>query len=270
MTELPRQTAILIGATGGSGTRALCHALRGIGVFMGVRLNDPGDAMDFEPILDDCINPVLRATKTLDYRVADLPAPLAREVTDRYRETALIHLRDRPAEAIGWGWKNPRSMFLLPCIAQVLPSLVFVHLVRDGRSMALSRNQNQVTKHFESLFGTPGDHTDRPGCIRLWATANAAVADWGARELADRYLRIRFEDLYTEPRTHLDRILAAAGLDGVVDPDRVASAAAAIRRPPDAERWRTLPPDEIAALERVAGPVLDRFGYRPAGGSAFG
>ena len=46
-----------------SGTRAVCHALQALGVFMGTRLDGAGDAMDFEPILDDGINAVLRTTE---------------------------------------------------------------------------------------------------------------------------------------------------------------------------------------------------------------
>ena len=43
---------VVIGGTGGSGTRAVQSALAAAGVFMGERLNESGDAMDFEPFLD--------------------------------------------------------------------------------------------------------------------------------------------------------------------------------------------------------------------------
>ena len=79
----------------------------------------------------------------------------------------------------------------------------FLHLVRDGRDMALSDNQNQPKKHYQALFGDAYEacHDAAPECaIRLWATANSQVADWGERELGNRYMRVRFEDVCASPR----------------------------------------------------------------------
>ena len=67
---------IVVGATSGSGTRVVQAVLARAGVFMGVRLNEAGDAMDFEPILDELINPVLAVTRSLDYR-AEKPSRAA-------------------------------------------------------------------------------------------------------------------------------------------------------------------------------------------------
>ena len=100
-------------------------------------------------------------------------------------------------------------MYLLPLIHTLFPDLVFVHLIRDGRDMALSSNQNRARKHFEALFGTAGDPDNPNDAIRLWATANTGVAAWGERSLGPRYLLIRFEDLCAEPELWLARIIAA-------------------------------------------------------------
>ena len=54
---------IVIGGSGGSGTRVLRNALIAAGVFMGTRVNDAGDALDFEPWLDCRINHILAATR---------------------------------------------------------------------------------------------------------------------------------------------------------------------------------------------------------------
>jgi hypothetical protein len=69
---------IVVGGTGGSGTRVVRAVLARAGAFMGVRLNGAGDAMDFEPFLDATINPVLAVTRSFDYSMDTLPAALRR------------------------------------------------------------------------------------------------------------------------------------------------------------------------------------------------
>ena len=49
----------LIGATGGSGTRALRLALIACGAHFGARTNEAGDAADLFPFYDQHINPTL-------------------------------------------------------------------------------------------------------------------------------------------------------------------------------------------------------------------
>lgn len=247
---------ILIGATGGSGTRALRQMLMATGVFMGNRVNESGDAMDFEPLLDDVINPVLSATHGLDYDPASLPADLTEQATAGYRTIAEAFLADRPDESIAWGWKNPRSMYLLPMIHAVFPGLRFIHLIRDGRDMALSDNQNQTRKHFAALMGQEPPADERIASIMIWAKANGTAADWAARVLQDRVFTLRFEDLCAQPAKEARRLFDWAGLSGNVD-----DAAQLIKPPSSIGRSRELDAATAARMIEIAGPQLERFGY---------
>ena len=258
---------MVIGGTGGSGTRVLHGALGKAGLFMGTgaRLNHAGDAMDIEPMLDAYINPILSATKNLDYEVENLPAELAegagRDLTlgvDRF-------LRDLPDRAVPWGWKNPRSMYVLPLIVGLFPDVRFIHLVRDGRDMATSDNQNQPRKHYQALFDKPLDETDPSGSIRLWAAANLGIANWGERRLASRYLRIRFEDLCVNPEIGIAALLDFAGLKTLA-PGTIREIAGEFVTPPGSlGRWRELETDVAANLSRHAADALSRFGYTDLG-----
>jgi len=258
-----RVSPIVIGATGGSGTRVVHGILREAGLFMGVdpRLNHAGDAMDIEPMLDRHINPILSAAGSLDYRIEDLPATLA----DAARADLLIgvgrFLGDLPSPAARWGWKNPRCMYILPLIHELFADLKFIHLVRDGRDMATSENQNQPRKHYEALFSEALDPDDPAGSLRLWAEANGAVADWGERMLAGNYLRIRFEDLCAAPSDGVTRIVEFAGFSAE-QAESVRHRAASLVSPPDGlGRWRDLPHEVTDALTRQGANVLERFGY---------
>jgi hypothetical protein len=178
------------------------------------------------------------------------------ELLEDLRRTLARHVAGLPSPR-RWGWKEPRSMYLIPLFDQQFANLRFLHVVRDGRDMAFSSNQNQLRKH-GSLAGLP-----RPGLspaaesIALWAWANAGVARYGRESLGDRYLRIRFEDLCQEPAAIVERVLDFLGLEG--DPGAVVDEVVV---PSTLGRWRAEDPRLIDELEQVAGPALADLGYR--------
>jgi len=258
LRTLTDRAPLVIGGTGGSGTRALRAALAAAGVFMGVRLNESGDAMDFEPFLDDWINPLLGRARSLDYRLQDLPAEILVPVRHGFRAALATYVRDRPRGRI-WGWKNPRSMYVLPVILDRCPGTRFIHMVRDGRDMAVSTNQNQVRKHYAALFGHPLPPDLALASIELWQRANLEVAAWCQARLGTRHRRIRFEDLCTDPAGTLRDLLRWMGGDYG---DRIALAgASAISAPSSMGRWRRLPAAQLAVLEGLAGTGLAKFDY---------
>lgn len=256
-----RAAPLLIGATGGSGTRALHGALGEAGLFVGTRLNHAGDAMDFEPFLDEIINPILRETRSLDYALDQLSARTRTVAESGFKAALKTYAAELPRKAGHWGWKNPRSMFVLPIIAAACPGMSFLHLVRDGRDMALSDNQNQPNKHYEALFGEAYEGAAPECAIRLWAAANSQVADWGERELGNRYMRIRFEDLCAAPGAVLSNALIKGGIEPALARHVGAGADAVIRTPSSVGRWHSLPDEDARTLSEKAANALERFGY---------
>ena len=150
----------VIGGTGGSGTRALYHALSAAGVFMGRRLNGAGDAMDFELILDETINVILSHTRSLNYLLSDLPRQTRVAMRRRFAHILSVYAEERPGAP---GAEDSRSMYILPLIFDRCPGLRFIHLVRDGGEMAQSANQNQPKK---TLCGS--HRPSPPGRPRGW------------------------------------------------------------------------------------------------------
>ena len=59
----------MIGGTGGSGTRVVQSILERAGVFMGARLNESKDAMDFEDYLDEMINQVVSVRGSVAFSI---------------------------------------------------------------------------------------------------------------------------------------------------------------------------------------------------------
>lgn len=238
----------LVGATGGSGTRVVARMLRSAGMFTGEKLNPYEDAVELGFFSDRWINRYLAAGDQPDDMRAEMEADLRAVLADH--TTGLV--ADAP-----WGWKEPRSIYLLRFWHETMPSVRFLHFIRDGRDMAFSENQNQLTKHGDAVLdsaGRKGRTSTRS--IALWARVNEMAADYGERHLGPRYLRVRFEDLCAEPGPTVARMYEFFGLEGD------AAAAAAEVRPPDTlGRWQLRRKGVIEELTEAAGPALERFGY---------
>jgi Sulfotransferase family len=236
---------IVIGATGGSGTRVAARIVQRCGVYIGVNLNPAADARDLARY----------SSRWVDRFLVEPAKP---GLQDRMLADLARVLEQHLAEGNGppWGWKEPRSILLLPFFARVLPGMRFVHVLRDGRDIAFSRNQNQPRKHGRSFLGTDADLDSPTGSITLWREVNLAAARFGEGELGERYLRIRFEDLCAEPEPVIGRMLGFLELSG--DP---AALAREVQPPPTIARWRHEDAALVEELERIARPALERFGY---------
>jgi hypothetical protein len=235
----------VIGATGGSGTRVVARIVRAGGMYIGDDLNRSEDALDFAAFSDRWVNAA----------VAGSQPP---ELTDELRALVARQWRRRPPDARAWGWKEPRSVYLLPILDAELPGLRYLHVVRDGRDMAYSSNQVQLRKHGDAVVGEDAGDAEALRSIALWSEVNLRAAEHGERALGSRYLRLRFEDLCADPVPAVQSIFRFFGLEG--DVERIA--AAEVEAPLTLGRWRTKDAGAIAALEDRAQEALRRFGYQ--------
>lgn len=240
----------VIGATGGSGTRVVARIVRTSGLYTGEKLNPYEDAVELGFYSDRWIDGYVNAG-------GDVSAEERGAMESDLRGVLADHLSTVPEGAVAWGWKEPRSIYLLRFWNETMPGLRFVHFLRDGRDMAFSENQNQLTKHGAAVLGDDlrkaKTHTRS---IALWNRVNLAAADYGEQVLGPRYLRVRFEDLCSEPAATVAAILEFFGLEGDVE------AAAAEVRPPDSlGRWQLRRRKVIDEITETARPALERFGY---------
>ena len=240
-----------IGATGGSGTRVVARMVREGGMFTGLDLNAYEDSLLFAGFSDRWIDEFVRS--------GGQPASpeLLAGMRDDLDSLVRSYLASLPPSARLWGWKEPRSIYLVPFFAEAMPTFRFLHFIRDGRDMAFSENQNQLVKHGDAVLGAELRKEKKPvRSIALWSRVNSAAADFGEARLGDRYLRVRFEDLCAEPVATVRGIYEFFGLEG-----DAAAAAAAVRPPESLGRWQQRRKGIVDALHRTAEPALARFGY---------
>jgi len=231
---------LVIGGTGGSGTRLFVGLAQSAGVQMGTLLNDSEDQLEIAAYFDRWINRWLTEDRACEKIMA--------------KELGEIVNRHRAVPSVRWGWKEPRSVFLLEFLDRTFSGLRFLHVLRDGRDLAFSTNQNQLRKHGEVMLGSAGS-VEPTRSIALWAKVNGAAADYAESEMEGRYLRLRFEDLLSSPDE------AASSLAEFCGEGRTSTAALELLRPESLGAWRRAPSEVIRRLTEEAGPALARFGY---------
>ncbi len=188
------------------------------------------------------------------------------------------------AERVGkprWGDKTPIYVEHMREIAGALPEACFVHLIRDGRDVALSRIRRAL------------DEPPPAGRIAQAWKRRITAARKQARRL-DHYIELRYEDLVAETEPALRRVcefidlgydvamldyhrragerlsemagdLPARGGKALRPGSERLAAHALAAEPPRAERvgaWREeMRPEDVAAFEDAAGGLLEELGY---------
>lgn len=239
---------IIVGGTGGSGTRAVAHYLSMAGVFMGSRLNRSMDSLPFAVVLDQYTD------QWLAFRDDEARGFDREGFVSLWRDRAREHLAGHnPLEL--WGTKNPRTILILELLYQSFAQMRFLHVIRDGLEMAYSSNQRQLTIHGEGILGPamPGE-TPPERSLRLWAVVNDQARQLGKRQ-PGRYACVRYEDFCVNPVGEMQRIARQLSLHLQHQN---------IRRSDYLRSTRRIAPDDAATIlplnPSVAG-TRSRFGY---------
>lgn len=174
-----------------------------------------------------------------------------------FRAYARLHGKSR------WGDKTPRYVEDIPLLARLFPEARFLHLIRDGRNVALS--------YADVPFGpkTVGK------AAKLWSTRVCAGYTDGRRLPPGRYIEIRYEDLVEDALGEAKDICEFLELDfdpgmleyteksGAVLP-RASTFNPHVTEPPqqNVRSWSdSMPGFHIEVFEAVAGDVLSELGY---------
>lgn len=169
-----------------------------------------------------------------------------------------------------WAVYDPDSVLHVRRIKADLPDALFVHIIRDGRDIALSLMK---MGGFRPLPWNPKPRGLLETAL-YWQWMVQTGRRYG-REISDDYVEIRYEDLVTEPRS----TLASLGrfLDHDLDYDRILrtgvgrlresnssfldEGSRAVEHP--VNRWKErLSEQEVASLEALIGRSLEEFGYQ--------
>jgi hypothetical protein len=172
-------------------------------------------------------------------------------------------------QAPRWAVYDPDNVLHIERVKGDIPNALFVHIIRDGRDIALS------LKKMGGFTPLPWDRGQTDSLV-----ATALYWEWmirkgrtnGSKFPAD-YIEIRYEDLLTSPHETLDRL--GVFIDDDLDYDRIQRAGlgrlsetnSSFREEGAKElnplgRWKErLSPADVAAIEATVGACLEENGY---------
>lgn len=190
----------------------------------------------------------------------------------RIAEETYARLLDRHPTASHILDKHPAYALHMPLIDKLLPKSRFLHIVRDGREVAVS----MMSAKKRIGFGA----AEIAGAAKAWATHVRAAQDMGRELGPDRYLEVTYEDLMERTHEVLSEIFRFAGLplSGTAIADIAAEHAIskkqvsrgdaslnALRKTPGAI-WRTkLSLVQRWTMDRMVGDLLLKLGYARPG-----
>jgi len=255
LPSVPPQGArmpVAIGAIGGSGTRVLPSILRLAGFWMGAWINPKTqDAMAPRYFLQR------HFAELANHRSNEDPA-----LIKAFLRVTAAHRWGMPDPGGPWGWKNPRSMWIIPFLAHVYPEFKFIHIVRDGRDMALSDNTNLLRKHGDFLLDDPHCRENHEAAqLRLWTLGNRVAYEDGTQYLGTNYSVVNYETLCARPHYTLERLFAFLSVEA--DEAVVAAASRLIVPSAGIGRWRKSDLRILQEPDEETLRTLALFGYGP-------
>jgi hypothetical protein len=177
-----------------------------------------------------------------------------------YRSTYGWLLRQHLDADLRFVEKTPQNSFVVPFLARAFPEAQFVHIIRDGRDVALSYSKEPWLQaaSLGSDRWEPGGYrwgpyarfwverervdefestSDLHRCIWAWRRFTEAALAAGADLSSARYLELRYEDVVTEPGAAAEPLLEFLGEYGQ-DAQTALQRALSGARPASVGRWR--------------------------------
>ena len=203
-----------------------------------------------------------------DTPIEDVRAQLVGPTTVRYPQAIeaayMAFAQNRNKKR--YGDKTPRYIEDLPLLARLWPEAKFVHLVRDGREVALS--------YADVPFGP----STVAKAAALWKERVVLGMEQGRPLGPDRYTELRYERLLANPQAEVEGLCSFLDLDfepAMLDYSQSARAEVLDRARlynPNVTRSITktrswdeqMPPSQVEVFEAVAGDTLEELGYERA------
>jgi Sulfotransferase family len=171
-----------------------------------------------------------------------------------------------------WVEKTPDNVLYLRQIKLQIPDALIIHIIRDGRDVAISLSKWHGTNFGKGrFFVATGSKLVNLGVFWKWLVQKGRLA---GKEIGRDYCEIRYEDLITAPQLILDRVgqfiqhdldyerILQAGVGAVSRPDTSFAPPGSARHVNPVGRWKKhFSSEELAGFEALNGDYLQELGY---------
>ncbi|MGC2172343.1 MAG: sulfotransferase [Candidatus Sulfotelmatobacter sp.] len=175
----------------------------------------------------------------------------------------------RSQGALRWADCTPEHLLYMEEIKRQIPDALFLHIIRDGRNVALSYIKQGWS------YPLPWDRGERLGVAGLYWEWIVRKGREQGRSLGADYREVRFEELVTNPRQTLLRLgefiehdldygrIQREGIGSVSQPNTSFAGESEERFNP-VDRWKEkMSTEQAAAFEALVGDFLQDLGYAP-------
>jgi hypothetical protein len=169
-----------------------------------------------------------------------------------------------------WAECTPDHILYLARIKQTIPNALVVHIIRDGRDVALSMEKQGYPRQL------PWDRKARRMAAGLYWEWIVRKGREGGQRLGGDYIEVRYEDLIGTPQNVLDRLAPFVGqvldyeqirqvaIGSVSEPNTSFKAESQDGRFSPVGRWKNhYSSEQIEVFEELLGEGLRDFGYSP-------
>jgi hypothetical protein len=198
---------IAVGGVGGSGTRVVASFFEMLGFNMGSDVNESLDNLTFTLLFK---RPALLPIERNQSEIRACIGYFIQAMTcdNGWDDDQKIHLNNIAAESRGlqndeklalrllniltpspkhaelaWGWKEPNTHLFLSTLLEEIPSLRYVHVLRNGLDMAYNANLAQLRLWGKWLLNDGSNQETPERAFQFWCEANRRVL-----ALAERYV----------------------------------------------------------------------------------
>jgi len=256
---------IVVINTAHSGSRLLARVLMDAGVYMGANLSDSLDCLEMLPLVEHAV----LASRTGVPAGPELDDPQSRRLAERHFDKHLAHIGGSKR----WGWKLCETLLVVPLILRYFPQAVFVHLIRDGRDVALSPFVSPKATFWRKVYFGSQDIQSWNGYPMTQRAYRAHAMLFNAHRwryhvdlargfseaLGEQYIEVRYEDLVLDHEATVDKLFAGLSLPRAPVAGALGLSASSIGK------WRRLPKGDLDALSAIMEPTLADLGYTQRG-----
>lgn len=277
-THRARSPVFVVGSAR-SGTTLLYHILLSSGRFAIYR----GEPAVFDLILPKFGDPARRRNRerlmdvwlqSAMYRISGLDCNSIRDKVLRQCRSAggfLQLVMGEIAKLQGkerWAVWGPDNLLYMQHIKKEVPDALFIHMIRDGRDVALSLSKERWIRPF------PWDRTQNLVTAALHWEWKVTIGIQSGRSHLPDYLEVNFEELIRRPRAAVMKISRFIGQE--LDYDQILDRSVGTISSPNTSfqeecqtgmfqpiaRWRReLSDAQVKTLESAIGPLLKELGY---------
>jgi hypothetical protein len=174
-----------------------------------------------------------------------------------------------------WAENSPEGLLHLPTIKKSIPDALVVHIIRDGRDVAMSLGNVRYLRPF------PWEERHSPTAAGVYWEWIVRQGREVGRHFKDDYLEVHFEDLIASPHATLGKIgdfvqhdldydrIQQVGYGSVTSPNTSFRDTSGENAFNPVGRWKQrLSPNQLDRLESMIGPTLVELGYTLSHGGA--